>query len=656
MPSIVFESALERLMVSGVPGGMARAISTETNDLLGPFRSVKSSTTSPFPTTPSMGDSYITISGQFATQIAMFGGDGIWHYSVPYPGDLAYVQDTGIYIQFLNGAWSPWGRGALTWADFGAVGNGIANDTAAMQRGFNYPGQVNPDSPGKTYLVYKTGTKQLRFITGTLPMEYCLTYPSNCSVSWLGSTIKMANGQNACVLVPAAPGLTTTFNVTMTGGTIDGNQANQDETATGHLMPNMHFGDNDTLRLENISSINARQYCGFFPKTNLLYFNNMKASFSRGEGFSIGFQGAHVSNSFIDNVYCELIQGDINFAAHPGNPVIGVFNNCVLGKLMSRNCGGGFKFQHDGQAFIVQSAVFDGTVGSGERDNATSNSGLKIQGQNDITPFPNRIIVGSVVSINAGAEGLALFEDSTDCVVQSYTGSGNGRLLGGTQDIYIGGKRHVIGILESGDFQDPTGSNIFVAGPSDGVSIGQAKINNTLGKPMVISATGQFNCGELEVKDPNTSMVWPAFSVTNTTTGGLGNTILPVPPTNKNPFDSSGSIIFSFGSLQMSTTDGKFGTITLADGATSTTLANGNLQRNFIGNFGGIPYYIQASITFTPISANAKTLGRPGYALRDAAGGAPQTGAVLSHAMTASPSLAVYNYQIGNWFIGPAFT
>lgn len=105
MPSAVYEAASERMMTGGIPAGMGRSIATEANTLLGPYRSVLSAVTT-VPQTGSLGDSYISPNGAYATQIALFGSDGSWHYSPPFPGDIVYVQDVGLYYIFLNGSWS----------------------------------------------------------------------------------------------------------------------------------------------------------------------------------------------------------------------------------------------------------------------------------------------------------------------------------------------------------------------------------------------------------------------------------------------------------------------------------------------------------------------------------------------------------------------
>lgn len=102
----VFEGALERMMATGSPAAVARSVSTEGQMLLGPYRSVLSASIS-LPASPSAGDSYIIPSGVHFTQIALFGSDGIWHYSTPSIGDIAYVQDALRYYSFLGGGWVP---------------------------------------------------------------------------------------------------------------------------------------------------------------------------------------------------------------------------------------------------------------------------------------------------------------------------------------------------------------------------------------------------------------------------------------------------------------------------------------------------------------------------------------------------------------------
>lgn len=107
MTSAIFEAALDRMMAAGVPFATAKAMAVEMWQSLGWARSVLSATTDPLPANPSAGDSYIALSGQFANQIAVFGTDGVWHYSEPSVGDFAYVQDSGVYYVFDGSSWAP---------------------------------------------------------------------------------------------------------------------------------------------------------------------------------------------------------------------------------------------------------------------------------------------------------------------------------------------------------------------------------------------------------------------------------------------------------------------------------------------------------------------------------------------------------------------
>lgn len=544
----------------------------------------------------------------------------------------------------------------LSWEDFGAKGDGIADDTAAIQRGLNYAGEVSPDPPGRTYLVYKTGTKQMAFENVLVNVDYSLQIPSNANVSWLGSTVKLANQQNCVALVSAGIGTAQTSGFIWAGGTIDLNGDNQTPASTASIMPNFYFAYCDEITQENITLLNGVHYMGFYSLITRSYINNIRMSKCLGEGLALGFEFGEAKNCFVSNIYAELLAGTLDPFNRPGNPMVIVSEDCVFNNLSSRNCAGAFKIQHNTGSTTMSNIVFDGTVAPGEVDYATNNSGLKVQGQPSITPYVRQLVISGLVCINCGAEGLKFIDQSQDTIVNGFVGVGNGRRLSGSPDIRLSGSRNTITSAVSVDFKDTV--NVSVPPPGSGVSIGTLKVSNTAGTAVFNSADGNFVLGELYIEDPNTTMVWPfAVSTSTTGTGGIRNTFSPPPPTGLAPFGiANNNHLFNFGVLQMSPTTALYGSITLADGATTTRLANANLQRTYVGTVTGVDYYLQPTIELIPVTANAKALGYVGYALRDASGAAPQTGADLSHAMTASPSLATYVYKIGSWVITQAFT
>lgn len=106
MTAATFEAGLVKLMTSGVPAPMAKSFAVDGWQALGPNRSVLSAT-SPIPQIANAGDSYLTPSGSFVNNIAIFGSDGVWHYTVPWEGDIVYVQDALVWFSYIAGAWMP---------------------------------------------------------------------------------------------------------------------------------------------------------------------------------------------------------------------------------------------------------------------------------------------------------------------------------------------------------------------------------------------------------------------------------------------------------------------------------------------------------------------------------------------------------------------
>lgn len=146
MTNVTYEAALVRMMTSGVPHAVAKSVSTDAQQALGPLRSVLGFAAS-VPASPSAGDSYVITSGAQANNIALYATDGTWHYSVPSPGDIIFNQDDGFWYAFdASLFWLVFGPTVQTPESFGAYGFSDPDDVdppddaIALQRFLNYTG------------------------------------------------------------------------------------------------------------------------------------------------------------------------------------------------------------------------------------------------------------------------------------------------------------------------------------------------------------------------------------------------------------------------------------------------------------------------------------------------------------------------------------
>jgi polygalacturonase len=110
--------------------------------------------------------------------------------------------------------------------DFGAVGDGVANDTVAIQAALNSGATVIQGVPGETYLVSASGTVSVNSVA----FSYCLLVSNGTTFDLNYSTVKQANAQNSSVI--ALNGLT---DAGVINGTVDSNETNQTTPATGSM-------------------------------------------------------------------------------------------------------------------------------------------------------------------------------------------------------------------------------------------------------------------------------------------------------------------------------------------------------------------------------------------------------------------------------------
>jgi hypothetical protein len=127
------------------------------------------------------------------------GGGGFWRWHA----NSEAADDTGVVVKptAVSGAgrWLRVFSGCLVYPEwFGAVGDGTANDTAALQAALNTLFEVH-GSPGKTYLVKRAATPwSVEYNGETLSFpraQHCLLWASQMKWVGNGSIIKLADQQ-----------------------------------------------------------------------------------------------------------------------------------------------------------------------------------------------------------------------------------------------------------------------------------------------------------------------------------------------------------------------------------------------------------------------------------------------------------------------------
>lgn len=184
----------------------------------------------------------------------------------------------------------------------------------------------------QTYIITRQGTIGILGIKNRDVYGYCLKIPSNVIFDLNGSTLKLANNQDACIIVNDNPdsNLSGNNNIKITNGILDQNNTNQSNT---YYQGGMYLGKVKNSFIENITVKNARMYAFRIMGCENTHFNNLKAINIHGYGFYIG----------------QPIQ-------LPDCPNDLTVRNCTFGLIHAENCISGY--------FYPQSGISTETVGN----------------------------------------------------------------------------------------------------------------------------------------------------------------------------------------------------------------------------------------------------------------------------------------------------
>jgi Pectate lyase superfamily protein len=332
---------------------------------------------------------------------------------------------------------------------YGAVGDGITNDTRAIQRAIyaaNKAGGGVVFFPTATYLLKKAGAKSMVLGSATtLQQPYCLEMRSGVTLDLNGSILKLANGQNAALIVNRGLLYTnaTDTNMTISNGVLDVNNDNQTVPTSGSMhaigfinVANVHLQD---LRFDRVRDGAVR-----LIKAEQVEADNLYCTSSDGDAFEIGqysptaLYDMRVKHSTFGTLRAENCLNGVypvtNSTCRQGNPVVVTAVDCVFDQWLARSCGGGFKIQDGSLNVSVKHATFDGPAAP-TAQNATTNSGLKIQGGAFPGYEPRDVSVGEVVSSGCCGSGLYI-QAAANVSVGSYIGTGNA--TGPRPDVWIG--------------------------------------------------------------------------------------------------------------------------------------------------------------------------------------------------------------------------
>ncbi len=286
--------------------------------------------------------------------------------------------------------------------DFGAVGDGVADDTAAIQLALN------------------SGASVINFPQGTYIIDGGLTLTTaDTNLICTGATIKLKNSASSKAMLNI-----TGANCTVDGGTWDGNKANGNNTGSGFDSYNVFlFADRCTVK--NINSINT---FGIGIKGFANYLSVLNNRIRNTESYGIFFDGSasvsHTGNRAIGNtidmsegfITTQNVGQGILFTAGSGqaqidwelsnNNIIGpqtsvqdqAINLAVRGRngIVSNNTTrfGAMGFSEGGTNTVIDGNKFLELVG-------TVRYGIEITGGNNI--ISNNMVTGAITGIIASS-------------------------------------------------------------------------------------------------------------------------------------------------------------------------------------------------------------------------------------------------------------
>jgi len=308
--------------------------------------------------------------------------------------------------------------------DFGAVGDGVTDDTAAIQAALNVGGTIY--FPSGTYLSQKV-------VVGS---NTHLVLNKDATIKAVAGFMTTGNGS---MLIDIS---TDASNVSITGGTIDGNRTAADLTAWPNSSGNSTSPFSTTPYLIWVRSVDNITF------DNVTFTNSITSALRLFGEFSTSNENTdvRVMNCYFDDILGNCIDGSANRLIVTNNTVN------LIGDIRGTSSGG------TKGGLVVVNAKY-GSV-SNNIIRQTTDSSIYITGDpgGDITISGNHVLY-------SGKDAIKVLESSSNCVIDNNVVVAAGKTCIGVFDDGVSDKGHsvisnnVIGYINTPtDILDPLNS------------------------------------------------------------------------------------------------------------------------------------------------------------------------------------------------------
>jgi parallel beta-helix repeat protein len=269
-------------------------------------------------------------------------------------------------------------RASVNVRDYGAIGNGKKDATAAIQKALNA-------GAGKRVVVH-AGTYRVRQLVITTPTTLALDF---------GATLLLAPGTNATLLRVRAAGAIVTGR-----GTLDGNRS-QNSSGSGIRV------SADCATIDNVRILNTRNYGIYAANVNGLHVSRASVTGTGDIGIFAEATSGALTNTVIEHSRVDrstegasIVEGGIKVHRSGG---------AVSGVRISRNIVVMPKGPQDQKAIAIE--TWGGVSGAGVQNNVTTGGSMGIS----LSRTTNGSVVGNAVS-GMSLYGIELASSSSTSV------------------------------------------------------------------------------------------------------------------------------------------------------------------------------------------------------------------------------------------------